>query len=610
MVDAQTLRQQIAAGSPTVWNELNAKANLWLEATIDRCATSDGKGYPKTFNDPIWGEIKLFPWETLLLDSAMLQRLRHVRQLGMAHLVYPGAGYDRLEHSRGVVEAAERMIASLERNADFRRRFGSDKDDTIPHVSEKDRNAIRLAALLHDAGHSAFSHATEQILAARLSSEFLQAEKLLRSSFDGVKGIAPAEIISVLLVLSEPMKKIFEHVNFTAWHDDRPNLPCAIIARILGARNWLDAGYLSGVVSGPLDADKLDYMARDSHHAGLPIGLDLHRLISKLEIVTVTPESATNSELRRRAEDTVYKKFHEIGISLSGLGAFEQMMIARVILYDRLYYHHKIRSAEAMVRRLIIVAEEERGSAFKLSDLFVDLPDDTVAAMIGGSISTPTFVGGKDRSMKLAQHINERRLHYRAFAFASRFLAGTDSLPDNEQRDTRAVIWRQILKGLSTLEGCDGFARKILDKAILLREKLPEIFGSLAEPKIEDVIVDLPSNKSVARGGDILTRTVDGHIAPPFLFFDPERWSQAYESQKQCGFVFAPRKHVKLIGLASRIVFFEVFKVAMSVAADRASKTAGKITSDMFAKARDAGLCAAEVAEVYVDGKQIGRAHV
>jgi len=89
-----------------LWAEVNAKAKTWLAVTIDRLQHDKGKGYPKTFNDPIWGEIKLLPWETLLLDSAMLQRLRHVRQLGMAHLVYPGAGYDRLEHSRGVVEAS------------------------------------------------------------------------------------------------------------------------------------------------------------------------------------------------------------------------------------------------------------------------------------------------------------------------------------------------------------------------------------------------------------------------------------------------------------------------------------------------------------------------
>jgi len=175
------------------------------------------------------------------------------------------------------------MIASLERNATFRRKFGGDRDDTIPEVTDKDRNSIRLAALMHDVGHSAFSHATEQILAARLGNEFREAEKILRDSFDGVKSIASAETLSVVLILSTAMQTIVEHVSFTAWNDDRPELPCAIIARILGARNWLDAGYLSGIVSGPLDADKLDYMARDSHHAGLPIGLDLHRLISKLE---------------------------------------------------------------------------------------------------------------------------------------------------------------------------------------------------------------------------------------------------------------------------------------------------------------------------------------
>lgn len=81
------------------------------------------------------------PWETVLLDSFLLQRLRGVRQLGMAHLVYPGAGHDRLEHVKGVVEAAERMIRALERNADHRRRFGDDQDKNVPEVSAEDRYA-------------------------------------------------------------------------------------------------------------------------------------------------------------------------------------------------------------------------------------------------------------------------------------------------------------------------------------------------------------------------------------------------------------------------------------------------------------------------------------
>ena len=319
---------------------------------------------PKTFNDPIWGDIVLYPWETVLLDSPLLQRLRGVRQLGMAHLVYPGAGYDRLEHSRGVVEAAERMIRSLERNAGFRRNFGKDRDDTVPQVSDHDVNSIRLAALLHDIGHGAFSHATgatATCLAWRKSST--PPAMYFAQAFAGVTAIAPAEVVAALLVLSNPLKNVFEHPNFGAT-SRAAELPLSICARILGSRSYLDAGYLSGVISGPLDADKLDYMARDSHHAGLPIGLDLHRLISKLEVVTVTPETTSNPEMRKRARASKNQRYHEIGISLSGLGAYEQMIIGRVILYDRLYYHHKVRSAEAMVRRLIQLAEEERRTPF------------------------------------------------------------------------------------------------------------------------------------------------------------------------------------------------------------------------------------------------------
>src|SRR5262249_2166474 len=145
--------------------------------------------------------------------------------------------------------------------------------------------------------------------------------------------------------------------------------PAAIAARIIGSRAFLSARYLSGVISGPIDADKLDYMARDCHHAGLPLGLDIDRLISKLEVVSITESNAINQELKQRTADDPQKRGHEMGISLAGLGAYEQMIIGRVILYDRLYHHHKVRAAEAMVRRLIAIAEEECGSTFSLGEL-------------------------------------------------------------------------------------------------------------------------------------------------------------------------------------------------------------------------------------------------
>jgi hypothetical protein len=95
-----------------------------------------------------------------------------------------------------------------------------------------------------------------------------------------------------------------------------------------------------------------------------------------------------------------------------------------------------------------------------------------------------------------------------------------------------------------------------------------------------------------------LTRTEDGHIGTPNLFFDPERWSQAYEENKQCGFVFTPRQHVPVVALASRIVFHEQLQIVMGDAAARASKTQGVVSRDWIEQAASAALCSAESVEV------------
>ena len=305
----------------------------------------------------------------------------------MAHLVYPGAGHDRLEHSRGVVEAAERMIRALERNAAHRRLFGGDRDENVPSVSDEDRYATRLAALLHDIGHGPFSHATERLIELRHEGEFSRATDVLRGAFEGVTSIAPSEVIGTLLVLSEAVSRILTH-QYLAAYTRSPDLPAAVAARILGSRSCLGAGYLSGIISGPVDADKLDYIARDCHHAGLPLGIDLTRLISKLEVVIVTPENAPNQELRDRAQHSPSKRFYDMGISQAGLGSYEQLIIARVLLYDRLYYHHKVRAAESMLQRLIRLAEEERGTKYTIRDLFSGFSDDIFIGVIGGELKT------------------------------------------------------------------------------------------------------------------------------------------------------------------------------------------------------------------------------
>ena len=599
LIDPLQLRSDLEGKAPTLWRELGALAERWTAAALERLEAGRlHAAYPKTFNDPIWGVVEFLPWETVLLDSPMLQRLRGVRQLGMAHLVYPGAGHDRLEHSRGVVEAAERMIRALERNADYRRRFGSDRDELVPWVNDQDRYATRLAALLHDIGHGPFSHATEQLIEARHKNEFRDAADVLRDTFEGVTSIAPAEVIAALIVLSDAMNKILTHQELGTGVQKPAELPPAIAARILGSRSCLKAGYLSGIISGPVDADKLDYIARDCYHSGLPLGIDLTRLISKLEVVVVTPENAPNQELCDRADQSQQKRFYDIGISQTGLGSYEQLIIARVLLYDRLYYHQKVRAAESMLQCLICLAEEERDSRYSIKELFSDVSDDIFIGIIGGELKSSALKCGGRRSRVVARSIKDRRIYYRAYAFAARFIAGLDELPNEEQRDTRALMWRKPLRGLLSNDGCRATAKEIYDKAIELANAIPDLAKYAIDIKQEEVLVDLPFNRVVVRGGDILTRTDGGHIGTPNLFFDPERWSQAYEHQKQCGFVFTPRNRVALVALASRIVFFETFDLVMDEQAARAAKVTGIVCATWVTTARDKGLCSPECAEV------------
>jgi len=591
-MDAAKLRAEFAASAPTLWAKTSQLVEEWTAPILDHI--SQKRGFPKAFNDPIWGTIELYPWETTLLDSPLIQRLRGIRQLGLAHCVYPGASHSRLEHSLGVVEASERMIQSLVRNAEHRRTYGEDPDEAIPHPSDLDKYSIRLAALLHDIGHGPFSHVTEPVIEQRYAADFEGAKQLLRERFAGVSKIAPSEVLAVLMVMSPALQRIFEDARFGIRCTPLFELAPAVTAHILGSRSNLSATYLSGVVSGPLDADKLDYMARDSYHTGLPIGLSINRLISKLEVVTITPENAPNPELKKRAFDAPNHRFYEMGISLSGLGAYEQMVIGRVILYDRIYYHHKVRSAESMVRTLIAVAQEERKAAADFGEFFTRTSDDSFIAILGGELKSDYLPSGKSRSRAISDALLSRRMYHRAYAFAARFIDGMDGLSKEEKRDSLQLLWTNVLDVLNDSEGCDQLARDIFNKARDLGAIIGDLKQTAEQLSPEHVIVDLPVNKTVVWRGDIPTRTESGFIGHPNLYFDPERWSQAYEEHKQGGFVFAPKEFVPLIALASQIVFYDRFQVTMSGAARHVSKTVSAVDLGWIRIAADQGLCSAE----------------
>src|SRR2546428_2584792 len=119
----------------------------------------------EVIRDPLWNNIRLDPEAVAVVDTAAVQRLRYVRQLGHAFLVYPGATHSRFEHALGAYHLARRVLSQLEDAGDAR-------------LAPADRVGLKLAALLHDIGHYPFSHALEE---AGLPHHEVLAERHLAS---------------------------------------------------------------------------------------------------------------------------------------------------------------------------------------------------------------------------------------------------------------------------------------------------------------------------------------------------------------------------------------------------------------------------------------------
>lgn len=189
--------------------------------------------------DPLWDNIRLEPAAVACLDTPAMQRLRYVRQLGHAFLVYPGATHSRFEHALGAYHLARRALATLEERGD------------LEGIPEAERLAIRLAALLHDIGHYPFSHALEEA------------------------GFPHHETLGVARLRSGALGDVLRNLGGEPLID-------AIGAMVQGE----SASALGGLVSGSIDLDKIDYLSRDARNCGVPYGmLDVDRLLASLTLV-------------------------------------------------------------------------------------------------------------------------------------------------------------------------------------------------------------------------------------------------------------------------------------------------------------------------------------
>ncbi len=242
--------------------------------------------------DPLWDNIRLDRPALLALDTPTVQRLRYVRQVGHAFLVYPGATHTRFEHALGAYHLTRRALAALEERGE------------LGPASDEHRLAVRLAALLHDIGHYPFSHALEE-------AGFPHHERL------GIAKLSRGELGERLV-----------EIGGAGFAD--------LIGRLIGGTS---DSPLQGLISGSLDLDKIDYLSRDARMCGVPYGtVDVDRLLSSLTLVESGPGR------------------FEVGVQEKGVSALESLLFSKYQMYRNVYWHHAVRSATCMFKRAVRVA--------------------------------------------------------------------------------------------------------------------------------------------------------------------------------------------------------------------------------------------------------------
>ncbi len=242
-----------------------------------------------------------------IIDHPAFQRLRRVRMLGPSHYLYPGAIHTRFEHSLGVFDYTRRFVLSLLHEPAF-----------ADSVTEEDLLTVLAAGLLHDIGHYPFAHSLEALHLKGEDTprhEEVGAEIIL-GNISALRGEAP---IGDLL------------------RDDwnvRPRRVIALCTGDLGDEPHRVDQLLHSIISGTIDADKMDYLERDSHHMGVPYGrtFDRERLLTSL---------------------TLSADEDRIAIAAKGKVPAEMFVFARYTMFSEVYWHHTVRAASAMVENAI-----------------------------------------------------------------------------------------------------------------------------------------------------------------------------------------------------------------------------------------------------------------
>jgi len=298
----------------------------YVSSLLERYIPYDIKE-PKVIHDPILGSNIFKPYEVALIDLPFCQRLRRISQTDVASLVYPSASHNRLEHSLGVAAIAGRILDSLKRDPDLTNLI------QLPAEIE-----VRFAAILHDIGTGPFSHLSEEVFA-----DFPEVEQYRLSHKGKFSPKSPHEMLGYMIINSASFKEFVKEqiVGKYKLGEIEPKRIAELIIPA-GGKNKLNK-WKADIINGPFDADKFDYLQRDAYFSGLRLGIDLDRF---LYCVWLDPQPNGPRQLK---------------IMTSGATTLEQILFAKLLLYNSVYHHQKIRAAECVIKGIFEILSDHPG---------------------------------------------------------------------------------------------------------------------------------------------------------------------------------------------------------------------------------------------------------
>ena len=522
-----------------IYEEFGSKAEAYIAQILSGFTAADYKDI-KVIHDPVWGTMKFYPWELQVLDSPLLQRLRNINQLGLAVLTYPSAHHSRFEHTLGVIALVTRMTDSI--NDNYGHGIGSDQRI----ISFADMYKLRLAALLHDVGHSFFSHLSERMYGD--TAEF----KALRDAFEIFSHAQPHEIMGYMIINTPSFKSFFKS---SVCYPDGPETEAEVDAffdtvgrMIVGVpvketvtvngREYTK-NYLTEMINGQFDADSLDYLRRDSYITGLSLTYHIDRFLYKIKIMD-----------RVETIDGEERAGRHLTIPISGVSTVEEMIFGKQMLTRYIYQHQKVLAADALVYD-IVNGLKENGKLHHPCD-YLYYSDDDIYKIYDESgdedLKVPAYYmpihsDSQKKISDVVKQIKTRELPKKALVINLSKIVSANGRKEPTLDEAYSALKSAMLGG--------GFRTEVRDEA---RRICTEVGDDPEKIDLFDIYYSVPKPITTKNYTDVYVTTNDGSFVDLCEVANLNDWSGEFSGRSWNAYVFCSPKLLPIIGVAAKRV--------------------------------------------------------